>query len=108
MMQSFRKVLDALARSSRDRVADRSHNFLAANRNRESNGKSAYDFHDDKDGAWTSYINNKQRIKARIEAGDALSPLQKALAEQFKKDDPDYIYGTAPIAPSDTLEHLSR
>ena len=100
LMRSYRKLLDALhegaRRSNRERVADGSHNFLAANRKRERNGKSTANFHEDKDAAWTSYCNRKQRIKAMIDAGDALSPLQKALAKQFKKDDPGYIYGTAP------------
>ena len=108
LMRSYRKLLDALhegaRRSNRERVADGSHNFLAANRKRERNGKSTANFHEDKDAAWSSYCNRKQRIKASIEAGEALSPLQKALAEQFKADDPDFIYGTAPSAPSGPVE----
>ena len=120
-MQSYRNVIDALVRSSRDRVADGSHNFLgpdlqnrrvadgshnflAGNRKRENNGKPTANPHEDKKVAWKRYCSAKERIKALIDAGDALSPLQKALAEQFKKDDPDFIYGTAPSAPSGPVE----
>ena len=99
MMGSWRRVLDALARSNRERVADGSHPFLAANRTWERRQNPATE-----DNAYARYYSAKKRIKAMIEAGDSLSPLQKALAEQFKKDDPDFIYGTAPSALSGPVQ----
>ena len=102
MMQSYRRLLDALHEGARrwhkERVADGTHHFLAKNKIRtERNGKSTANFHEDKGAAWNSYKNSKQRIKARIEAGEALSPLEEALAERFKADDPDFM--SAPSGP---------
>ena len=116
MMGSYRRLLDALhegaRRSNIERVANGSHHFLGPDL---QNRKVANGTHNFQAGnrkrergpavggtsgtPWDQYTNCKNRIRYRIEAGDALSPLQKALAEQFKKDDPDYIYGTAPSGP---------
>jgi hypothetical protein len=110
MMESYRRLLDALHEGARrwhkERVADGTHHFLAKNKIRtERNGKPTVNPHEDKDAAWKSYRDRKQKIKAMIDAGEALSPLQKALAKQFEEDDPGFARsgaaprGTAPSGP---------
>ena len=98
LMQAYRRVVDAVRAS----VVDGSHPFLAQNRKRERGPAEG----GTPGTPWDQYRNCKNRIKAKIEAGDSLSPLHKALAEQFKKDDPDYIYGTGPsgAAPSGPVQ----